>query len=192
MTSGTPSHRTQETVEAPSFLQAKRLTLIPCSIHIAQATIQDRDRLASLLSVRVPEEWPGQDLREFLPLYARQLQADPAQLGWGIWLMIHAAERTVMGDAGFKGKPGSEGTVEIGYSVLPVYRRQGFATEAARALVDWALAQRDVRRIIAECGPDNAASIRVLEKLGMQRGQTGGSLLRWQLDPTAHSISTST
>ena len=175
-----------------SSLPTRRLVLIPCSVQMARAALRDRDGLESRLGAQVPQEWPGQDLREFLPLYAWQLQAEPAQLGWGIWLMIHAAERMVIGDAGFKGKPGSEGTVEIGYSVLPAYRGQGFATEAARALVEWALAQRDVRRIIAECSPDNAASIRVLEKLGMQRGQTGGSLLRWQLDPTAHSISTST
>ena len=169
-------------MDVPSLLQTRRLALIPCSIQIAQVIIQDRDRLASLLSVRVPEEWPGQDLREFLPLYARQLQADPALLGWGIWLTIHTVERTVIGDTGFKGKPGGEGTVEIGYSVLPAYRGQGFATEAARALVDWALAQRDVRRIIAECSPDNVASIRVLEKLGMQRREADGGMLRWELE----------
>ena len=95
--------------------------------------------------------------------------------------MVHAAERTVIGDAGFKGKPGSQGMVEIGYSVLPAYRGQGFATEAARALVDWALAQPEVKRIIAECSPDNVASIRILEKLGMQRREANGGILRWEL-----------
>jgi ribosomal-protein-alanine N-acetyltransferase len=164
-----------------SSLPTRRLVLVPCSVQMAQAALRDRDGLESRLGAQVPQEWPGQDLREFLPLYAWQLQADPALLGWGIWLMIHAAKRTVIGDAGFKGKPGSEGTVEIGYSVLPAYRGQGFATEAARALVDWALAQRDVRGIIAECSPDNAASIRVLEKLDMQRREADGGMLRWEL-----------
>ena len=166
-------------------LPTRRLVLVPCSAQMAQAALQDRGGLESLLGAQVPQEWPGQDLREFLPLYARQLQADPALLGWGIWLMIHAAERTVIGDAGFKGKPGGEGTVEIGYSVLPAHREQGFATEAARALVDWALAQPEVRRIIAECSPRNAASIRVLEKLGMQRRDADGGMLRWELDATS-------
>jgi ribosomal-protein-alanine N-acetyltransferase len=164
-----------------SSLHTRRLVLVPCSVQMAQAALRDRDGLESRLGAQVPQEWPGQDLREFLPLYAWQLQADPTLLGWGIWLMIRAAERTVIGDAGFKGKPGGEGTVEIGYSVLPAYRGQGFATEAARALVDWALAQQDVRRIIAECSPDNAASVRVLEKLGMQRREADGGMLRWEL-----------
>jgi ribosomal-protein-alanine N-acetyltransferase len=165
-----------------SSLPTRRLVLIPCSVQMARAALRDRDGLKSRLGAQVPQEWPGQDLLEFLPLYAWQLQADPALLGWGIWLMIHAAERTVIGDTGFKGKPGGEGTVEIGYSVLPAYRGQGFATEAARALVDWALAQRDVRRIIAECSPENVASIRVLEKLGMQRREADAGMLRWELE----------
>jgi ribosomal-protein-alanine N-acetyltransferase len=163
------------------LLRTKRLDLLPCSFQVAQAVVQDRDGLKSLLGVQVPDNWPAQDLQEFLPTYAQQLQADPSLLGWGTWLMIHRAERTVIGDLGFKGRPDDEGTVEIGYSVLPAYRRQGFASEAVRALVDWALAQQGVRGIVAECNADNTPSIHVLEKVGMQRLETGGTLLRWEV-----------
>jgi ribosomal-protein-alanine N-acetyltransferase len=163
------------------LLRTRRLDLLPCSFQVAQAVVQDRDGLKSLLGVRVPDDWPAQDLQEFLPTYAQQLQADPTLLGWGIWLMIHRAERTVIGDLGFKGRPDDEGTVEIGYSVVPAYRRQGFASEAVRALVDWALAQQGVRGIIAECSGDNTPSIRILEKVGMRRLETAGTLLRWEL-----------
>ena len=94
--------------------------------------------------------------------------------------MVHREERTLIGDLGFKGRPNDEGTVEIGYSVLPAYRRRGFAWEAVRALVDWGLAQQEVRRIVAECRVDNGPSIRVLEKAGLRLAQTEGSLLRWE------------
>ena len=87
----------------------------------------------------------------------------------------------MIGDLGFKGKPNRRGTVEIGYRVAPAYRRQGYASEATRALVDWALAQGGVERITAECNPDNVGSIRVLEKLGMRRLESDGVLLRWEL-----------
>ena len=53
---------------------------------------------------------------------------------------------------------------------------QGYATEAARALVDWALNQRQVFRICTVCDVEHAASVRVLEKLGMVRE---GVLKRW-------------
>lgn len=162
-------------------LQTRRLDLFPCSLEVAQAAVRNRDKLESLLGVRVPDDWPAPDLQEFLPLYAQELQADPSLLGWGIWLMTHRMEQTVVGDLGFKGRPDQEGTVEIGYSVLPAYRRQGYASEAVRALIHWTLAQPGVSRIVAACSADNTPSVRILEKIGMQRLGIDGSLLRWEL-----------
>ena len=168
-------------------LKTQRLDLTLRSLEIAQAIAADKSKAETILAVRVPDDWPAQDLAEFLPLYAQQLEADPSLLGWGIWLMIHATERVVIGDVGFKGKPDYEGTVEIGYSVIPAYRNRGFASEAAQALVNWAFTQQGVKRIIAECSDDNAPSARVLQKLGMKRLETDGSLLKWELKRTYES-----
>ncbi len=134
-----------------------------------------------LLQAHLPDDWSTPDLRDYLPLYARQLAADPTLLGWGIWLMVKQSGPTVIGDAGFKGQPDADGTIEIGYSVFPAYRRQGYAWEAVRALVDWAFAQRGVMHISAECETGNVASIRILEKLGMRCQGQDGSLLRWSM-----------
>lgn len=161
-------------------LRTRRLELFPCAAQVAQAAVQGGADLEPILGARVPDDWPAADLLEFLPTYAHQLQADPSLLGWGIWLMVHREERTLVGDLGFKGRPDDEGTVEIGYSVLGAYRRRGFAWEAVRALVDWGLAQQEVRRIVAECRVDNGPSIRVLEKAGLRQAQAEGSLLRWE------------
>lgn len=163
------------------LVQTRRLSLVACSAEVARAASQDRNCLEPLLGVQVPGDWPAPDLREFLPVYAEQLAADPSLLGWGIWLMVHRDAQTVVGDLGFKGKPDDEGTVEIGYSVLPAFRKQGLASEAVAALVDWALAQPQVTRIVAECDPDNTPSIRILEKLGMRQLETDGTTLRWEL-----------
>ena len=48
-------------------------------------------------------------------------------------------------------------------------QQQGYASEAVRALIHWALAQPGVSRIVAACSADNAPSVRILEKLGMRR-----------------------
>jgi ribosomal-protein-alanine N-acetyltransferase len=162
-------------------LKTERLDVIPCSLGIAQAVAADKSKAETILAMCVPDDWPAQGLAEFLPLYAQQLEADPSLLGWGVWLMIHVAERVVIGDVGFKGKPDHEGTVEIGYSVIPAYRNQGYASEAAQALVHWAFTQQGAKRIIAECSDDNAPSARILQKLGMKRLETDGSLLKWEL-----------
>jgi ribosomal-protein-alanine N-acetyltransferase len=56
---------------------------------------------------------------------------------------------------------------ELGYMFAEQFWGQGFGTEAAQAVVSWAWAQPEVLRVWATCHPDNAASARVLEKLGL-------------------------
>ena len=77
------------------------------------------------------------------------------------------------------------GVVGLSVPVLPDRRGRGFATEAAQALTEWALAQAEVERAIAACAPGNAPSIRVLEKVAFVRiGERAGELL-WELRPSA-------
>jgi ribosomal-protein-alanine N-acetyltransferase len=58
---------------------------------------------------------------------------------------------------------------EVGWAVHPDEWGKGFATEAARGMIDWAFTQFGLHRVVAFCHVDNAASIRVMEKLGMHR-----------------------
>ncbi len=62
------------------------------------------------------------------------------------------------------------GSTEFGlfWAVSPRYQRQGYATEAAGALIDDAFTRLGLRRIIATTTYDNTASIRVMEKVGMR------------------------
>lgn len=66
--------------------------------------------------------------------------------------------------------PGKRFTTEFGlfYAISPSRQRQGFATEAARALVDYAFRDLHLRRVVATTTYDNRASIGVMEKLGMR------------------------
>jgi RimJ/RimL family protein N-acetyltransferase len=57
--------------------------------------------------------------------------------------------------------------IEVGYLIGRDYWGNGYATEAARAVRDWALAELGLDRLIALIYPDNVRSIRVAEKLGM-------------------------
>jgi len=85
--------------------------------------------------------------------------------------LVARDEDSVVGSAGFMGKrPDNGEPIELGYGVHPDYRNRGYATEATRALVEWALAQPPVERVVAKCDPANAPSVRVLEKIGMTRG----------------------
>ncbi len=164
-------------------LRTARLELVPCTIEFAEALRQDRARAEDLIGAILPKDWPAPAMAGFLPIYLADLAADPGHLGLGIWVVILAGGRIVIGDAGFTRRPDTDGAVELGYSVLPEFRNSGYATEAASALVAWTLARPDVARVVAECESDNGASIRVLEKTGLRRQGTRGSLLTWSTEP---------
>ena len=60
-------------------------------------------------------------------------------------------------------------TWELGYIFNPAFHNQGFATEAASALIHYGFAHFGIHRVVAHCNPENIPSWKVLEKLGMRR-----------------------
>jgi RimJ/RimL family protein N-acetyltransferase len=58
---------------------------------------------------------------------------------------------------------------EIGWVIDPAHSGRGYATEAARAMIDVCFGPLGLRRVIAQCFADNTASWRVMEKVGMRR-----------------------
>jgi ribosomal-protein-alanine N-acetyltransferase len=160
-------------------IRTARLELRPMPSAAADALPDDRGTAARLLGVALPPDWPLADLLDVLPL---QAAAAAGEEHFGVWVIVERASRTVVGDIGFIGPPGEDGSVEIGYSVIPDRRGRGYATEAAGRLVDWALRQPGVDAVVAGCDRGNAPSIRVLERTGFVRsGETDGRL-RWRLE----------
>jgi ribosomal-protein-alanine N-acetyltransferase len=163
-------------------LFTRRLTLIPFSLDLLRLALADnRNALEECLLARVLPRWAAGHERKFLTDVIQALDADPASWPWRGYLMMHTADRAVIGSAGFKGPPDRAGTVEIGYGIVPAYRRQGYTFEAVEALVEWAFGHPEVMRVTAQCDDDNAGSIRILEKLGMHRTGGLGRILSWEL-----------
>ncbi|HYT30451.1 MAG TPA: GNAT family N-acetyltransferase [Actinomycetota bacterium] len=162
----------------------ERLDLVACASDVIRASLEDPSRAGALLEASVPSDWPSEDLHDALPIFLRQAQEDPDGIVWGAWVMILRDERIVVGDIGFKGPPDAAGRVEIGYGVVSAFRRQGFAVEAARALVEWAFVN-GARTVTAECVADNIGSVLVLERIGMRRTGTDGDLIRWSVSAAA-------
>jgi ribosomal-protein-alanine N-acetyltransferase len=61
-------------------------------------------------------------------------------------------------------------TTEFGlfYAISPTHQRNGYATEAAKALIDYAFRQLRLKRVVAKTNYDNYASMGVMHKLGMR------------------------
>ena len=114
-------------------------------------------------------------------LYA-STSADPWTHGFSL---VHRDSDIVVGKSGFKGPPAADGVVEIAYSVVPDYQGKGYATEAAQALVAFALSSGRVRVVRAHTLPESNASTRVLAKCGFRHvGEVidpdDGLVWRWE------------
>lgn len=164
---------------SPGELRTERLRLVTLTPGLARSALEDREELGRELQARVPPSWPGADFARMLPRLTSG--PDDASVSAPTRLIVHAADRTVIGETGFHGPPNRTGTVEIGYSIVPKYRGRGFASEATRALIEAAFSSPGIRRIIAECLEDNGASLRVLEKLGMRRTRSAGDTVHFEL-----------
>ena len=151
-------------------LSSERIELIPFTADGIDALLAgDEARLRAITGVSFPTPLrPPPLIEEVLPLVRQQLRADPDSLGWWTWLTVDKATQKVTGALGFGGPPDEQGGVMIGYATYPGADRRGYASEATRLLIDWALAQPGVSRVCASIPPDNVPARRVAEKVGMR------------------------
>src|SRR3954451_23379403 len=151
------------------MIETTRLKLIPATVASARAEIGDRGEFARLLGTSVPDNWPPETAADALPLFLGWFEAVPDRVGWFGWYALvpgdEAALPVLVGGGGVFGPP-RDGGAQIGSSVLPQSQRQGYATEIVRELVNWALGQQRMIRIVAETEWANPASVRVLENAG--------------------------
>src|SRR5262245_46204532 len=92
--------------------------------------------------------------------------------GYGYYAVEEKATGAFIGRAGFTNQTGWPG-FELGWMLAPEYQKKGYATEAARMLLQYAFDVLDQPHVISLIHPDNAPSRRVAERLGEQvEGQT--------------------
>lgn len=153
------------------------MQLVPSTADLVRAEIADPAAFARQLGAHVPPDWPPEEAADALPWFLEQLEAaGPSGRGWygfcGIVVKEHSHAPILVGGGGSLGPP-EAGVVEIGYSVLPAFRRCGYATEMMNAVVEWLSRDAGVRLIRAQTGNDNPASRALLAGLGFTETQPG-------------------
>jgi RimJ/RimL family protein N-acetyltransferase len=142
-------------------LTTQRLVLRP-------VTEQDHDVLLA--------HWTLPDVRRFLfdgaVLSAGEIAGtiedsarDFAASGYGVWLIREHDRAELIGTAGLR--PLEDLGLEVFYSLAPASWGRGYATEAARAVVEHALGPLGLPEVLAEVDEGNAASVAVVDRLGM-------------------------
>jgi RimJ/RimL family protein N-acetyltransferase len=100
----------------------------------------------------------GDECQRVWEIRAEQVVDDPASAAWITGIVWDPERELAVGRAGFHGPPDADGMVEVGYSIDPRFRRQGYARAALRALIARAEAEPGVRTFRATISPDNIAS----------------------------------
>lgn len=90
-----------------------------------------------------------------------------ARLGFGLNLVELKAAREAIGICGLLKREWLD-DADLGFAFLPRFRSQGYAFEAAAAILEWARQHLAAKRVVAITTPDNAASIGLLSKLGFR------------------------
>ena len=154
----------QRALEA--VLQTRRLDLEPLAErHVDELWAPLAD---PLLYQHVPQDPPQSldALRERFALLSQRRSPQGDQL-WLNWVM---RERS---DGGSRGRLQATVTADaqawIAYEVFPPFWGQGFAIEGGRRIVEWLIDELGVRELVAEVDSLNAASLKLLDRLGFQR-----------------------
>ena len=158
-------------VPTTTRLETERLVLVPITLAIVEAIMLDRRDTAKLLiDADMPERWPGRALIErAFSASLERIRAQPEARLWGDRMMItRGAKPRVVGSVVFHGFP-HNGIAEVGYGVDESMQKNGYAVEATTAAVEWALTCEGIVAVRATTFPWHRASIRVLEKVGLQK-----------------------
>jgi RimJ/RimL family protein N-acetyltransferase len=152
-------------------LRTKHLSLIPNTPAQALARV---DRM------------PAEQRAQVSPVWLARVQSMETPDTWTLGFdVFHHGLGTTIGGCGFKGPPDHTGTVEIAYAIDAAQQGNGYATEAAEAMVEYAYRDARVRMVIAHTLSSANASARVLTKSGFRYvGQVidpeDGEVCRWE------------
>src|SRR4051812_3317456 len=117
-----------------------RLELAPLEAEAIEALLAGNgERLKVLTGATFPHPvGPPPYMADSLPTVMTRLRKVPQEAPWWNWLVVRQDTAEAVGSVAFGGKPELDGSVLIGYAMYPGYEGQGYATEAVRAMIEWA------------------------------------------------------
>ena len=157
------------------IIHSPRLQLISLAPDFLRASLRDDLESASrLIDLSIPQDWL--EAKWLMEMRLAKIRANPALEPWLLRAVGLRETRTMVGFIGFHTLPGAEyldsyapGSVEFGYTIFPEYRKQGYASEAAQALMDWATREHEVTRFVVTISPTNEPSLRLARKFGFRK-----------------------
>ncbi|SEM32016.1 Protein N-acetyltransferase, RimJ/RimL family [Aquimarina amphilecti] len=137
---------------------------------LREITLDDKEELFKLHSNPAVQKYTGEPVvksREEIKKAIESRIINYKKYGFGRWATILKKEKKFVGWAGLAYLPEFD-EIDLGYRFLPEYWGLGIATEASHAILKYGFDFLKLKKIIAIAFKDNEASIRVMEKVGME------------------------
>ncbi|MCU1266675.1 MAG: Protein N-acetyltransferase, RimJ/RimL family [Acidobacteria bacterium] len=147
-----------------NVLETERLTLRKLSLDDAGFILE---LLNDSMFLRFIGDKNVRDIEAGRQYILKGPQESYERLGFGLYLVALKSNLIPIGICGLV-KRDALADVDIGFAFLPEFRARGYAFESAAAVKDYGLNTIGLRRLLAITNPDNVASIRVLEKIGLK------------------------
>ncbi|MFT5336877.1 MAG: ribosomal-protein-alanine N-acetyltransferase [Luteibaculaceae bacterium] len=137
---------------------------------LREITLDDKDALFKLHSDPDVQMYTGEPVVESMAEMEKAIRARITryeQYGYGRWATFLKEGNQFVGWAGLAYLPEFD-EIDLGFRFLPEFWGMGIATEASKAILNYGFDTLHLKRIIAIAMPENKASIRVMEKVGME------------------------
>ena len=162
-------------------LITQRLILIPFTMQICNHIIDGDFSDLYKMGLKKGKSWPDNDVIETLPKIINNLSKVEAPTGFESWMIVKNDTSEIIGDVGFKGYNYQEENIDIGYGIIQEERRNGYAEEAALALIKWAFSNENIKEITARCLIENVSSIQLLKKMKFIEIKKDENMIYWSL-----------
>jgi RimJ/RimL family protein N-acetyltransferase len=151
-------------------ISAEHLDLKWMSPSFLEASLDGRlDEAEAEIGASLPVWWPDEDVRRRLVMRLEQMRSQPRSAEWLLRGMVRRADHKLVGVINFHGTPDERNRAELGYTVFVEYRRLGYASEAAIAMMRWARAERSVETFVVSISPQNEPSLLLAAGLGFEQ-----------------------
>jgi len=137
---------------------------------LREITLDDKEELFKLHSNPEVQKYTGEPVVESIKEMEKAIRtriSNYTKYGYGRWATFLKDEMQFIGWAGLAYLPEFD-KIDIGYRFLPEYWGSGIATEASHAIIAYGFNHLELEKIIAIAMKENKASIRVMEKIGME------------------------
>jgi RimJ/RimL family protein N-acetyltransferase len=164
-------------------LEAERLSLLPLQSHQLKLSLDNYAKMQADLGLRAIDTELDEEMQYAMQVRLRKVLEDPNNYLWVTnWAIILKEAKEIVGFIMIKGYPNKFGEVIVGYGITERYRKNGYASEGLKAIIQWIFNNPQASCVIADTEKGNVPSHKVLESAGAVKYKENDEIVWWRID----------